>query len=242
MLGKLLRLGQIIKNPSTIPALFSWRPFSIESFTMMSTLRRRGYVFRTIIDGGANIGQFARTSTELYPEAAIYSFEPNPSTAKIFRTNLANRPAVHLYETALGNHDGMITFYPSSFSQESSIFVVNNNRQATSVSVTISKLDTVMAGLTLEPPILLKLDLQGYELEALKGAKSILPKCEYVLTEVEFKASNQDEPTFADLQEYLAKYGFRFIHPVAFSRDEFGEISQMDALFQKYWNLQGTTS
>ena len=99
-----------------------------------------------------------------------------------------------------------------------------------------------MAGLTLEPPILLKLDLQGYELEALKGAKSILPKCEYVLTEVEFKASNQDEPTFADLQEYLAKYGFRFIHPVAFSRDEFGEISQMDALFQKYWNLQGTTS
>ena len=38
MLGKLLRLGQIIKNPSTIPALFSWRPFSIESFTMMSSL------------------------------------------------------------------------------------------------------------------------------------------------------------------------------------------------------------
>jgi len=160
----------------------------------------------------------------------ICSFEPNPRIARIFRANLVDRPTVHLFETALGNYNGTITFYPSSYSQESSVFPVDHGQLAP-INVPVARLDSLMDNMILEPPILFKLDLQGYELEALKGADNFISKCNYILTETNFKATNQDGPIFADLQEHLRGHGFKFLQPIAFLKNEFGEINQMDAFF-----------
>src|SRR5262249_9353576 len=97
MIHKIGRLADVLREPNGLRALLSWKPFSVSSFLMLCTLKRNNNIFRTIIDAGANVGQFARASAELYPEATILSIEALPEVARAFRANLADRPSVHLF-------------------------------------------------------------------------------------------------------------------------------------------------
>jgi len=81
--------------------------------------------------------------------------------------------------------------------------------------------------------VLLKLDLQGYELEALKGATKTLQQCSHVLLETVFDKEYEGEPLFEELWSYLREQGFRFERPLNFSKGGSGSIVQMDALFSK---------
>ncbi|MHC5540968.1 FkbM family methyltransferase [Singulisphaera rosea] len=170
MIKKFIRLGEILSKPNGLKALMGWKPFSISSFLIVSAMRRKGIVFRTIIDAGANVGQFARTSKEIYPEATIYSFEPLAEVAKTFRTNLADSPKVHLFETALGSHDGTIQFFPNEYSQSSSALPLQDEdkpkhagqRHLAPIDVPVKRLDTILADKALERPIRLVLDPIGH--------------------------------------------------------------------------------
>jgi hypothetical protein len=66
-----------------------------------------------------------------------------------------------------------------------------------------------LAGRTPEKPILLELDLQGYEPEAFRGAPEILTRCEYVPVETVFEAAYEGEPPFEELRDHLHGFGFR---------------------------------
>jgi hypothetical protein len=89
---------------------------------------------------------------------------------------------------------------------------------------------------------LLKLDLQGYEIEALKGARAVLGRTDYVLLETAFKRLYENEPLFEDLADYLRTAGFHFLRPVGFETDFRGEVVQMDALFARGDRGDGATS
>jgi FkbM family methyltransferase len=157
---------------------------------------------------------------------------------KAFRANLSDRPSVHLFETAIGSRDGSIQFFPNRDSQASSAMLLNGgNRpahfcQLAPIDVPAIRLDRLLEGKILEAPILFKLDLQGYELEALRGATAILSRCEYVLVEAVFEDTYEGGPLFEELQNYLRGFGFRFMQPLAFLEGD-GQIYQMDALFRK---------
>jgi len=79
----------------------------------------------------------------------------------------------------------------------------------------------------------LKLDLQGYELEALMGASATLKKVEAVLLETSFITMYQGEPAFEKIEDFLVKKGFRFSRILDFMKDGEGNIVQMDGLFLK---------
>ena len=238
MIKKLVNVIEVIGEPYGLRAMRRWKPFSITSFFMLSALRRKGIQFRTIIDAGANVGQFARASSEFYPEAMIYSIEPLPTAATRFRANLSDRPSVHLFETAIGSRDGTIQFFPNRDSQASSALLLNSRSrpahrcQLAPIDVPVCRLDRLLEGKTLEAPILFKLDLQGYELEALRGANAILSQCEYVVVETVFEDCYEGGPLFEELNDYLHGFGYRILQPLAFLKGD-GQIYQMDALFQK---------
>src|SRR5690606_27391001 len=97
--------------------------------------------------------------------------------------------------------------------------------------VPVARLDTVLAAEPVEQPVLLKLDLQGYELEALHGATDTLQHTDYVLLEAAFKPVYEGEPLFGELYDFMRAQGFHFLRPLDFLRDARGVIVQMDALF-----------
>ena len=225
-----------------IRAAFSWPKFSLTSFVMVSGLKRQGLLPNTVIDVGANVGQFAVASSKIFPESRVYSFEPNPPCAVQLKKNVSTLGNVTVYELALGETKGEVEFHVNSHSHSSSILPLATShleafpdaRESSVIRVEVSTLDRVFETVELQHPVLLKLDVQGYELQVLLGGRDVLTRVDYVLLEASFKPMYQGEPVFVDIEKKMREFGFEFLRPVGFLRaPKTGEFLQMDALFQR---------
>lgn len=219
-----------LRKPGGFRALCTWRPFSVTSFEIARRLRDAGCDFATIIDGGANVGQFARACAETWPTARIYSFEPLPSIAATLHHNLRDLgPRIQIHQVALGPEPATIMLHQTPYSLQSSV-LKPTDLPYENIPVEQARLDDLLRGELLSPPLLLKLDLQGYEMDALNGAVDLLKQTNAVLLEISFKPVYESEPTFEVLRHFLAEHGFRLHRPldVLWESDQ---IIQMDALF-----------
>lgn len=242
MLDRILSIFEVLRMPGGWTALVNSRPRSIASFRIASQLRSEDASFRTVIDGGANLGQFARAVSYAFPEAVVISIEPLPEICEKLRGNLADLKRHKIIQAAIGAADGEIEFRRNSYSQSSSVLPIREvdggtsreSREVEILKVPLARIDSLIDATSLATPALLKLDLQGYELEALKGATETLRQCSHVLIETVFEQMYENEPLFTDLQRFLESNGFRFARPLAFLRNRRGHIVQMDALFRRH--------
>ena len=226
-LRQFVALVQVLALPGAAAALRMWKPFSITSFRLMRALHRRGFRFRTVVDGGANTGQFARAAAETWPDARIVSFEPLPDVAARYTAHLGDR--ARLVQAALGPEDGTIVFHRTPYSLASSALAPKDG-PSEQLIVPVLRLDDALASEPLERPLLLKLDLQGFELEALRGGPGVLARADAVLLETAFRSGYEGEPSFRDVLAFMEAAGFQFVGPLDVLYDD-GEIVQMDALF-----------
>lgn len=209
---------------------------------MISDLVRQGVLPSTVIDVGANVGQFAVASAKLFPNVSVHSFEPNPDCVAALRKNVMSLGKVSVYPVALGESEGEVAFHVNSHSHSSSILPLGENhrgafpdaREIGTIQVKISTLDKIFADVELLSPVLLKLDLQGYEAQALRGAAETLKRVDYVVLEASFKPMYEGEMLFMDVVRLMEGCGFVFLRPVGLLPDpRTGEILQMDALFRR---------
>lgn len=228
-----VRLSSVLLTRGGLRALVRWHPFSISSFRLVRGLLLEGLDFSTIIDVGANQGQFARAAVESYPGAAVMSFEPLPQAASAFRKHLSDRPAVTLVESAVGSTSGSATLYSQSYSLASSLLQpIDPEKAPEPLTVPLTRLDRVpklQEGI--RRPCLLKLDVQGFELEALIGAEEILDQIDAILVETAFTQAYQGAPLFTTIYDFLSDRGWRFVRPLDTLVDHRGSIVEMDALF-----------
>jgi predicted RNA methylase len=70
-------------------AVCTWPKFSLTSFRLVDALRRQRIAPRTVIDVGANVGQFAVAAIRLLEPAMLYSFEPLPGIVDRLQKNVA---------------------------------------------------------------------------------------------------------------------------------------------------------
>lgn len=216
-------------------------PRSVTSWLIVNRLRQLGPSFNTIIDGGANIGQFARAAHVCYPQATILSFEPLPDVAEMLRANLSDVREHRIFQSALGARDGETDFHRNSYNQSSSVLpmlhntggLLDGNKEVEHFKVSLARLDTALADVDLKSPVLLKLNLQGYELEALRGAEVTLGNCDHIVLETVFEREYDGEPLFEEIWQFLKERDFRFERPVNVSRGSSGNFVQMDALFSR---------
>lgn len=169
------------------------------------SLARRGFSPRRIIDGGANVGDFARRAAAIFPAATVYLVEPQPACREAL-ARLAQEKRFHLHAVALGAEDEFIDLAIDPVGVTTGAHVLRDVDAPVSVErarVPVVRLDTLLeAEIVAEDRSLLKLDLQGWELEALKGAACILSRIEVILTEVSFYAQAY-EPSIEALMHYL---------------------------------------
>lgn len=241
MMNQIFRFIETLLMPGALVALAKWKPFSVTSFRMVCQLKEIGINFNTVIDGGANVGQFARAALETFPDARVISFEAIPEIADQLKKNVPTGNRFRIVQSALGNKNGRVKFHVNYHSHSSSVLPLHENHKAAfpsalekvEINVPVITLDSALKNERLLMPVLLKLDLQGYELEALKGASKTLSRVEAVLLEVSLKRMYQGEPTFNEIRKYLEKKGFRFLKALDHLKDKRGNPLQMDALFTK---------
>ena len=176
---------------------------------MILQLRDRGYEPRRIVDGGANVGDFARFCRKVFPTARIDLIEPQPACHAVLE-DLARAPGFTLHPVGIGKADGelVLAIDPQGVTTGAHILDVNcvGDTKPT-VKIPVSTLDSILEEVPASDRTFLKLDLQGWEMESLKGAELVLGRIEVILCEVSFFAQAY-EPPIDKLIQFLAGHGF----------------------------------
>ena len=174
------------------------------------SLAKRGYEPQRIVDGGANVGDFAKRSAAIFPRATIHLVEPQPACRGPL-AGLEQDSRFRLHAVALGADNAFIDLAidPAGVSTGAHVVpAVESHSGDRRVQVPVVRLDSMLAAeIASTDRCLLKLDLQGWELEALKGAEGILDRIEVVLCEVSFFAQ-ADEPSIEALVHFLDEHDF----------------------------------
>lgn len=229
------RMAAVACAPGGLRAMATRRPFSLSAFRLVQGLQLAGLSFGTVLDVGANIGQFSAAARGVWPRARIVAFEPLPTAAEALRGRLR----VEVHQVALGDHDGTTVFYPHAYSLSSSslpvLAAVQDRawaKEEEPIEVPMQRLDSVLAGQPLPGPVLLKLDVQGLELAVLAGAADTLPQVDALVLEAAFQPSYEGQPLFPDVQRTLADAGWTRVQPLDW-RLEGGRIVEADFLYQR---------
>jgi FkbM family methyltransferase len=204
-----------------------------------------GHEFRSVIDVGANKGQFAKEISALFPHAQLFCFEPleEPFRALSEWAGLQGG-RVRCYKTALGESEGVVTMQEhSDHSPSSSLLATTETcqelypqtRAAQSTSIRIATMDEVLADELPKIPrdILLKLDVQGFEDRVIRGGRGVLSQCHAVILEVCVAPLYQAQANFQVLNNLLYEAGFSYVGNLdqVFGPD--GKVVFLDAVFSR---------
>jgi len=108
ILSKLHRISELLSVPGALHCALTWKKFSLAAYLILMRIKEAGVRPATVLDVGANVGQFSVVASYLLPEADIYPVEPDPVTAKRLRSNLVQRVAANVIVTAVGERAGSV--------------------------------------------------------------------------------------------------------------------------------------
>ena len=195
----------------------------------------------TVVDIGANRGQFALAARHAFPCAKIVSFEPLSRPANRFRAVFAGNNQISLYQAGIGPEHRRAAIHVSFKDDSSSLLPITSTQQALfpgtgevgTTEIAIGPLEDFVPADSIEAPALLKLDVQGYELEALRGCESLLHRFAHVYCECSYVELYEGQALADEVIAWLRERGFalRDIHNVHYDRS--GRAIQADFLFAR---------
>lgn len=194
-----------------------------------------GQAVTHVIDGGAYLGGAAARMAAVFPQATIHAFEPQAETFQALERSLGLNPRVRLYPAALSDHTGQATLHVNSKAYTTSLLPTTDVAVMGPVDtqdVTILTLDAWAADHGDIRPQFLKLDLQGHELAALRGAERMIgDSVGAILTEVNLRRRYQGSCLLHEIAAYLDGFAFRLhrLYEIIDGADGGWEIA--DALF-----------
>ncbi len=207
----LLRAGYRVTR-ATLPNRFNAMPES------MQLLRDRGFVPTVVIDGGANRGTWTGMARRVFPEARFHLIEPQPVCVEVLHRLAAGDPSlvVHPCAITLPGVSRVSLAGDTAVGGTGVAVVPAGSGWTPEIEVPAATLDDLIADdVTPADRVLLKLDLEGHEMQALEGASRVLPAVEVLLTEVQIYPINDNGgPTFADLLNRAGEHGFE-LHDIA---------------------------
>lgn len=175
----------------------------------------------------------------LKPNALLVGFDPDPVECARLNES-AGDPAQERYEPlALGASDGEATLHLTRDPQSSSLYRPNpsalrrypelwRHEPSGTQTIVTTTIDSWALGAELARIDALKVDVQGAELDVLRGAERSLESARVIETEVEFQELYEGQPLFCDVDRFLRERGFglwrlREIHHCGLARAGRGE-------------------
>lgn len=196
----------------------------------------------TVLDIGANAGQFATLIHGVLPESHIYSFEPLGDCFQELKRQMGHVKGFQAFQCALGERDGEIEMHRSEFSPSSSVLAMRqlhaklfpHTAKTWVERVPMRTLDGLVAELQLRSNILIKIDVQGYEDRVIRGGRRALSRARALIVEASFQRLYESQIMFDSLYKTLTELGFSY----AGNMDQLhspldGSVVQCDAVFLK---------
>ena len=161
---------------------------------------------KVIYDLGANIGMASLGFATLYPEAQLYGFEPLPSNFEVCRLNYQNLPNARLFPWALGARTELTSFEFNEDPQGGHLGTVQGNPALHAqghIDVQVYSIADLVRVQKLPPPEFLKIDVEGAEVEVLRGIGEVAQSIKRVFVET------HGESLKAECFKWLREHGFQ---------------------------------
>ena len=188
-----------------------------------------------IIDGGANKGNVTARLLAALPDAVLLAVEPQPRLARKLEKRFAGEARVRVCALALGEAADTLPLAVMNRPTLSSLLPPTGIRDkyagealavTETVDVPVARLDVVTGRADV-----IKLDLQGYELPALRGASGLLPGVSVVVAETALVPLYAGQALLPELAAFLRGFGLALDGVYDFMRGRDGRIVSGDALF-----------
>jgi FkbM family methyltransferase len=194
-----------------------------------------------VLDVGANAGQYARRLRLAGYEGRIVSFEPLSDAFAALERNAARDPLWSARRVALGDEDGSSEIHVAGNSWSSSLLEMGERHLASapesayvaSETVDVARLDSIWPDVVRdgEKPFL-KLDVQGFEMHALRGARENLDQVAGVQVELALTKLYEGDSPWREVVDHLEEKGFQLagLEP-GFEDPDSGRMLQADGIF-----------
>jgi FkbM family methyltransferase len=190
-------------------------------------LKSLGFDCRTVIDVGVAFG--TPPIYHAFPRARYFLIEPVAECRPVLE-GLKQRLNAEYFLVAAGAEDGEATFNVHDDISGSSLFSQAEGKALDGEArrIPVRRLDRLLPE-TLEHPVLLKLDTQGAEIEALKGLGSRLGEIDVLIVEAAMMEARRGIPQFAEIVRFCDEAGFAVYDLLeGHMRDIDGALAQID--------------
>ena len=206
---------------------------------MLEQVAGSGFIPATVVDVGAAMGSFTRTCHRFFPHARYLLIEPlkeyTPALTKIVQTipgasyeMAAASATANANPLVINVHEDLVG---SSLYREVEEDTGVNGMQREVSAIT---LDRFIAETLAQPPFLIKVDVQGAELDVLAGGETTVRAADLVLLEVSLYQFFKGAPLLCEVLAYMESHGFV---PYDFFGLQYrpidGALSQVDIAFVK---------
>lgn len=192
-----------------------------------------------VVDIGANRGQFALIARQTFPLAKIHAFEPLEEPAQTFKRIFRDDPNVDFHPYAIGREAMTSTIHVTRDDDSSSLLPVTAMQSAMfpgaaereTRQVTVLPLAEALGEAHLPTGSLLKIDVQGFELEVLKGCEDLLDKFSHLYIECSFIELYERQALAHQVVTWLEQRSFALIGVYNLYYAKSGMALQGDFLF-----------
>ena len=169
--------------------------------------------FNTVLDIGSNKGQFILLIENFYKDIIIHSFEPIKELIEKQKNFFKFKKNIFFYNIGVGKKSTKKNFFITKRKDSSSFLKADNIKIkdyniAEEREINIKSLDEIMLNKELVCPILVKIDVQGYELEVLKGGNDFFKKIKYLIIEVSENEIYSGQSVSKEIIQYLENKNF----------------------------------
>lgn len=201
----------------------------------------KNYNISSIIDIGANEGQFAKFIQKHFPLSDIYCFEPIPEAYhRLEKWADKMNSRIHIYNMAIGEENGTIDFYiheshptSSSILRATSLHPFGKSQNKITISI-VSIDDFIQANkINLKKDILVKMDVQGYERYVIKGGGHLLSEAVACKLEIIIFDYYEGQSNLLDIFNRMYELGYTYAGNFEQGYKPDGKVFYIDVLFLK---------
>lgn len=229
-------LGYEIKKVSPVSQLPEERPVG-DMAGLLEDMKRRGLHCSFIMDVGANQAHWSRMAKNIFTGARFCLIEPQKEMKVSLQAFCDEYQDSFFIETGAGstNEVRILTIWDDLLGS-SFLPAADNNlkQQHKQRAIELKTIDSIIEEQKAEYPQLIKLDIQGFELEALKGAEKTFGHTEVYILEVSLFAFEDNMPQFAEVINFMQSRGYVVYDFPGFLRRPYdGALGQCDVCFVK---------
>ena len=201
----------------------------------LEDLKARGFEPRGIVDVGANKGDWTRLSLSVFPRARVLMIEPQPEMRSHLEQLCRDNPNLEFVQAGAGRDPGQLVqtiwkdLAGSSFLPKPSEEKLRDGTQRITPVVTI---DSLVNGRSGFHPDLVKLDIQGFEIEALRGSTTLFGRTHVFILETSLYRFMPNMPVTAECIEFMSARNYDLYDVVEYRRRPLdGALGQIDLAF-----------